>query len=102
MADINYIGTRPLDYLMKSNIELIEEHFIQHKDTLVKKMVRRAGTEWAAQDIVGETYLRAIKYSKSFSGDDIAKWINTIYNNCLREWKNQEKGYSNVDDESPE
>ncbi len=83
-------------------INQITEHYAAHKDTLIKKMVRRAGTEWAAEDIVQETYYRALKYSDSFRGEELSKWINTIYNNCLREYKNQERGYTQIDDESEE
>lgn len=82
--------------------EQIHQHYVENRDTLIKKMLRRAGTEWASEDIVQETYYRALKYASSFKGDDIARWINTIYNNALREYKNQEKGYSQIDDESPE
>lgn len=83
-------------------VELITNHYAAHKDTLIKKMVRRAGTEWAAEDIVQETYYRALKYADSFKGAELGAWINTIYNNCLREYKNQERGTVQIDEEIEE
>lgn len=54
----------------------------------------RAGTEWDAEDIVQEAYARAIQYQDSFDGSNLDRWITTILNNSLREFKNTEKGFA--------
>lgn len=80
------------------SVLLIEQHFKDHRQKLVKRLTRRAGTEWAAEDILQEAYYRALKYVDSFNPLlDMDKWMNTIINNSLREYKNQEKGYSPVE-----
>jgi RNA polymerase sigma factor (sigma-70 family) len=58
----------------------------------MKKMTFRAGTEWDAEDVIQESYARALKYYKSFDGSNFDRWFNTILNNTLREHKNNEKG----------
>lgn len=74
----------------------IEKHYRDSRGKLVKKLTFRAGTEEAAEDIVQEAYYRALKYFASFNQDeDFNKWFSTILNNCLREYKNVEKGHTN-------
>lgn len=62
----------------------------------------RAGTIEAAEDVIQESYYRALKYAHSFNGEDFGKWFNTIMNNCLREHKNAEKGYSPIEADAEE
>lgn len=83
-------------------INQIEEHYVANHERLVKRLFRRAGTIQSAEDIVQETYYRALKYHKSFNGGEMDRWISTILNNCLREYKNQEKGYSPVEYDAEE
>jgi RNA polymerase sigma factor (sigma-70 family) len=84
------------------NYELIEQHYLKNHVKLVKKFSWRAGTIQGGEDVVHEAYYRAIKYWKSFSGDDFERWFGTIINNCLREYKNAEKGFSIVHEEADE
>ena len=84
--------------------EQVEDHFLRQRNKYVKRMTFRAGTVEGAEDVVQEAYVRALKYIKSFNGENMDNWMNTIMNNCLREYKNQEKGYSGAefDDEDAE
>jgi len=76
------------------SIPAIEQHYLKNRQRLVKKMTFRAGSPQNAEDIIQESYYRALKYYNSFNGEDFNKWFSTILNNCLREFKNIEKGYS--------
>lgn len=73
---------------------LIEKHYVAHHKRLMKRMGFRAGEEWSGQDVVQTAYERALKYFRSFKGDDFDKWFNTILNNTLREYKNIQKGHT--------
>ena len=80
----------PLDSLMK----LIESHYKANRRKLVLRLSFRAGTEWDAEDIVQETYARAIKYIHTFDNSNFDRWLGHILNNCLRDFKRNEKGFS--------
>jgi len=84
--------------------EILEDHYRNQRHKYVKRMSWRAGDVFAAEDVVQEAYARAMKYYGSFTGDieDFGRWYNTIANNCLREFKNAEKGYSPVEAEPEE
>ena len=76
-------------------VPLIEKHYRENRNKLVKKLSYRAGTEEAAEDVIQEAYYRALKYFASFrQQDNFNKWFSTILNNCLREYKNIENGHS--------
>jgi len=78
-------------------MKLIEEHYVNNHNRLVKSMSFRAGTEWDAEDVVQEAYLRAIKYFDSFDGTDFDKWFSPILFNAMRVHKNMEKGHIAAD-----
>lgn len=73
---------------------LIEKHYKDNRQQLMKRMTFRAGTPEGAEDIIQEAYYRALKYQNSFNGVHFGKWFSTILNNCLKEYKNLENGYS--------
>lgn len=75
-------------------MNLIEEHYNKNYQKLIQLMSFRAGTQWDGEDVVQEAYARAIKYYDSFDNSAFDNWFRTILNNCLKEHKNQEKGYS--------
>ena len=77
-------------------IPAIEQHYINNRQKLVKRMSFRAGSPENGEDVVQEAYERALKYHRSFDGTNLDRWISTILNNALREFKNNEKGYSNA------
>jgi RNA polymerase sigma factor (sigma-70 family) len=74
-------------------MHILEEHYRTNKAKLVKRLSFRAGTTWAAEDVVQEAYLRAWKYFGSLSDPkEFPKWFSTILNNCLVDYKNLERG----------
>jgi len=83
-------------------IPMIEKHFRDNRQRLVKRMSYRAGSPAAAEDIVQESYYRALKYHRSFDGKNFDNWFSTILNNTLKEYKNSEKGYSAAEYEEDE
>jgi RNA polymerase sigma factor (sigma-70 family) len=72
----------------------IEKHYLANRQKLVKRASFRTGSDNWAEDIVQETYERILKYRKSYDGDNPDKWINTILNNCIRDFKNIENGHT--------
>jgi RNA polymerase sigma factor (sigma-70 family) len=75
------------------------EHYNKHHKKLVKKMSFRAGTQWAAEDIVQQAYTYALQYIDSFNQEKGSQplvafnnWFTTILNNSLYEHQNKEKG----------
>ena len=78
-------------------IPAIEQHYIENRQKLVKRMTFRAGEQWSAEDIVQEAYTRALMYWRSFDGSNLDRWLNTILNNTLREYQNSVKGITNVE-----
>ena len=69
-------------------MEPLEKYYMDNKDTLIKKIKNRAGTEWNAEDIVQEAFLRAWKYWPSFDKDigAIDPWFGIILNNTLKDY----------------
>lgn len=65
-------------------------------------MTFRAGTVWAAEDVVQTAYERAIRYRRTFNKDDFGKWFNTVLNNALRDYQAEERGYTPIDLENDE
>lgn len=80
----------------------IEEHYRKNRQRLLKRLSFRAGTIWAAEDIVQEAYARAIKYNKSYSGAGLDPWISTIVNNVLHEYHNAERVYGGYGEDEEE
>lgn len=63
----------------------IEEFYKENYNTLVKRLNRRAGGVENAEDVLQESFVRALKYHKSFKPEfqEIGAWFNTIMNNVL-------------------
>jgi RNA polymerase sigma factor (sigma-70 family) len=78
-------------------IPTIEEHYVANRQKLVKRMSFRAGSPENGEDVVQEAYERALRYYRSFDGSNFDRWLSTILNNVLKEFKNNEKGYSTVE-----
>lgn len=78
-------------------IEVLNQHYDNNHGKLIKRMTFRSGTVWSAEDIVQEAYYRALLYIRSCEIETFSQWFSTILNNTLREYKNQEKGYSPVE-----
>ena len=71
----------------------IDQFYSENFDTLVKRYHNRAGSRPNAEDVVQEAFSRALKYYSTFeeSKKEFGAWFNTIANNALRDFKNQEK-----------
>lgn len=47
--------------------------------------------EYAAEDVVQDAYLRALRYYSSFRGGDARPWLLGIVRNCCHSWFAQQK-----------
>lgn len=72
----------------------IKNHYLKNRDKLVKRARFRLGNDdfWA-EDVVQETYERAIRYKASCDANNFDQWLNTILNNCIKDYRNIENGY---------
>lgn len=77
--------------------QFIENHYIENRQRLVKRMTFRAGSSEAAEDIVQTAYERALRYHKSCDVNRFNQWFSMLLNNALRDYKNEEKGYSYIE-----
>lgn len=77
--------------------EFIEQHYKENRQRVVKRMMFRAGGIEAAEDIVQTAYERALRYNKSCDPTRFGQWFAMLLNNALRDYKNEEKGYSAVE-----
>lgn len=69
---------------------LIDKHYRANFETLVKKLGRYSQPA-VAEDIVQESYLRALTYWEAFPDDgETDKWMNAVINNCARDFHRTE------------
>ena len=80
---------------MKSKIE---QYYRDNYGKLLKKLTFRAGTVWAAEDVLHTAFERALRYSNSCDPDRFPQWFSMIMNNALRDYLNEERGYSPLED----
>lgn len=75
------------------NYELIEKFYKDNYSRLVKILTRRAGAPENAEDIIQESFARALKYEASFDAErqELGAWFNTIMNNALKDFKRDER-----------
>lgn len=71
----------------------IEAHYIANRQALVKRFTFRSGSVENAEDIVQESYVRAMRYYRSYDGSNFDRWLSRILNNSMRDLKRQERGY---------
>lgn len=66
--------------------KLIEEFYKENYSTLVKRLNSRAGGVENAEDVLQESFFRALRYCDSFdpTRQEIGAWFNTIMNNTLK------------------
>ncbi len=68
---------------------VIEQHYQDNYDSLVKRFTRRAGTMWDAEDVIQEAYYRALKYFSTFQeGMVFQHWFVRILANVLKDHYN--------------
>jgi DNA-directed RNA polymerase specialized sigma24 family protein len=77
--------------------QFIENHYIENRQRLIKRMAFRAGTPQAAEDIIQTAYERALRYHKSCDVNRFGQWFSMLLNNALRDYKNEERGYSPIE-----
>lgn len=83
-------------------VALIEDHYKAHKDRIVKRYTRFAGSLEASEDIVQEAYYRALRYFDTYDkSSKFETWFSRILKNALNHYKNVERGhpYEEFDEE---
>lgn len=79
---------------------IIEDHYRDNFDSLVKKITGSAKSRHNAEDIIQEAYCRACQYWKSFKGDlEFNNWFTSILNNSTRDFMRNESMQGMVMDE---
>lgn len=82
--------------------QFIEEHYLLNHKRLIKKYTFRAGTQWSAEDVVHTAYERAFRHRRHCREGMFGQWFSMILNNSLRDFKNEERGYTPLDVENEE
>jgi RNA polymerase sigma-70 factor (ECF subfamily) len=79
-----------------------EEQALPHLDTLYRVALRLTGETAAAEDLVQDTMLRALRGWKSFRpGSNARAWLVTILRNqFINGWRSQKRTPSGIDMES--
>lgn len=69
---------------MSQNKALIEQHYKENFDVLVKKVSYRTGNKQDAEDVVQNAFEKALRYQESFDPgkQEVGAWINTIVVRC--------------------
>jgi RNA polymerase sigma factor (sigma-70 family) len=74
--------------------EVIEKSYRKNFNKYVLQMEFRAGSYQDAEDIVQDSYEKALRYFNSYDPSiDFEKWLNTIRYNCLKDHRKKERGY---------
>jgi len=71
----------------------IENLYKTRYNKFVKKIGGRIGSRHNAEDVVQEAFCRALKYKDAFNPEhkELGAWFNTILNNCLKDFKREER-----------
>lgn len=71
--------------------QLIENHYRECHEGLVKKLSGPAGSRHHAEDVVQEMYTRACQYWPSFSlsSGNLEQWMSAILKNCMAAHKRE-------------
>lgn len=71
---------------------VIEQHYRDNYQRLLKRLTFRAGTQWDAEDVIQETYARCLKYFKPAYVKNFNNWFTSVLNNTVRDHKAAERG----------
>ena len=68
---------------------MIEQFYKDNYSILVKRIQARRMQECDAEDVVQESFVRALKYKDSFNPyiHEIGAWFNTIMNNAFKDYR---------------
>jgi RNA polymerase sigma factor (sigma-70 family) len=77
--------------------QFIENHYKVNFQKILKRMAWRTGNLHQAEDIVQESYYRALKYFNSCREGEFDKWLSMILSNTLKDSKREEMGVVHVD-----
>lgn len=81
-------------------MQLIENHHNNNRAKLMKRLTfRTGGNHHLAEDIIQESYLRAIKYYNADRVEEFDKWFNTIVNSSYNDMMRDDIGMSYIDEE---
>lgn len=73
--------------------QIIEKHYRENFNTLVKRYKRSLGSEQLSEDVVQEAYARCLKYQHTWDPrQDFAPWFSIILRNAFRDQLNSERG----------
>jgi len=74
------------------SLKLIEEYYAESFDTWVKRLAGRCPSIMDAEDVVQESFLRAMQYCNSFNPElsKLETWFSNIVNNTHRDMKRKE------------
>lgn len=80
--------------------QLLEAHFKEHKDSLVKRAKYKLGEYWA-EDAVQDTYERCLRYLDNLPEDAglIAAYVNTALRSAIKEYRRDNVGYVEVEED---
>jgi len=82
---------------------LIETHFREKNNIIVKKIAGHMGNMFNAEDVVQETYYRACKYWKTFNEElSFNTWFGTLLNNAVKDYFKAEMGRGMSGDDPPD
>lgn len=71
----------------------IEEHYSIHFKRLVKKYAFLTGSLEGGEDVVQESYYRALKYASAYNHvSDFGSWFSRIIKNVLLQYKAEARG----------
>ena len=71
---------------------VLEEFYKERRDDLVRRLSYGAGTQWNAEDVLQEAFVRALTYWDTFDPEhkELGAWFSTILKNSLRDFKRDE------------
>ena len=76
---------------MMSTLEKLTIMYEEEYQKYIKRVQNRVGNVWNAEDVVQESFTRALKYLDSYDGSvPLDNWFSTILNNAARDCKKQE------------
>ena len=72
--------------------KVLEEFYKERRDDLVRRLGYGAGTQWNAEDVLQEAFVRALTYWDTFDPNqkELGAWFSTILKNSLRDFKRDE------------